>query len=231
MIIISAEKIAMINVKEKMKQDRSKASAMMKSKTDAYNLEVYSVASTLFGEAKDLDDKGIIRVAETIRNRYKFYNQNKVNGVSEITYRDIVSAPGQYLGFSRFSKKIVDDFKNFAQNLSTADRKKWDRCMAIAKQTVENKLQTNYAHGALGFNQASVERNKRYFKTDNVFKDDSSYVDDATKQSPHVFFGSCVISSLKTPQSKILARGGNPDEKKNVIAQNRILNSGRANTL
>lgn len=189
-------------VKEVMKQDKNKI------------LDFYSVAATLYSEAKDLDNKGITRVAETIRNRYNFYNKNKTSGVSNITYRDIVIAKGQYIGFNKYKGKKVSDFKKFEQNLTGAEKKKWERCKLLAAKLVSGKLNTNYARGAMGFNQASISANKKLFKTQKVFKDDSHYTDNPSKKSPHVFFGDFEMPPLKTPQGKLLAKGGNPAEEK-----------------
>lgn len=96
-------------------------------------LDMYSVTATLYAEAKDLDNKGIIRVAETIRNRYDFYDKNKTDKTDKITYRDIVSAPGQYIGFNAYKCKTVKDFYDYEKGLTVEDRKKWERCKSIAR--------------------------------------------------------------------------------------------------
>lgn len=215
----------MANIKEKMKNDARKASRVRSdmANSNPQQSEIYSVAATLYGEAKDLDSKGITRVAETIRNRYDYYSKNKAAGVDKITYRDIVAAPDQYKGFNAYKNKSIKDFKDFEKNLSAEDKKKWDRCMAIARKVVSGQLKTNYANGALGFNQATVEANKKNFKTTKVFKDDSCYADDPSKRSPHVFIGDYYMSPLKDAKGKLLAKGGNPNENgARVLAQNRM---------
>lgn len=211
----STEIVSGESAKEIMKNDAAKAADLANRKTAALGatenpLEVYSVAATLYSETKGLDDKGITRVAETIRNRYKYYNKNKIKGVNSISYRDIVSAPGQYAGFSPYKNKSLAGLKKFANDLPPAEKKNWNRCMEIAKQTVSGKLNTELARGALGFNKASVEYNKKAFKTDMAFKDDSCYVNNPARRSPHVFFGAYVLSPLKTPRGTTLAKGGNP---------------------
>lgn len=188
----------------------------------APNLDTYCVAATLYGEAGPLDDKGITRVAETIRNRYKYYDQNKAEGVNKINYRDIVAAPNQYLGFNAYKNMKLNDFKEFEKKLTGDEKKNWDRCMTIARQVVDGKLKTNYARGTLGFNKASVQTNKKMFKTNLVFKDDSKYADNPEKKSSHVFFGDFHISSLKNSKGKLLAKGGNPNQKNNLLAQAKI---------
>lgn len=212
------------NIKEQMKRDARKSSQIRVNldNSNAQQLDVYSVAATLYGEAQGLDNKGITRVAETIRNRHDFYNKNKAAGVSNITYRDIVAAPDQYKGFNIYKNKSVTDFKNFEKTLTGEEKKNWDRCMAVAKKVVNGQLHTDYAHGALGFNKASVEANKRNFKTANVFKDDSCYVNNPDKKSPHVFFGDYYMSPLKNAQGKVLAKGGNPNESTQILVQNQI---------
>lgn len=215
----------MAGIKEKMKEDAHKASQIRTNPTAVNNqkqLDIYSVAATLYGEAKDLDDKGMTRVAETVRNRYNYYSKNKVAGVDKITYRDIVAAPDQYKGFNVYKNKSVKDFRDFEKNLKGDDRKNWERCMALARKVVNNQLHSDYAHGALGFNKATVEANKKNFKTTNVFKDDSCYLSDPSKRSPHVFIGDYYMSPLKTAQGKLLAKGGNPNENKRVLAQNKM---------
>lgn len=222
----------MSTLKEKMKNDSQKASRIKNklANSNTKQLEVLSVTATLYGEAKDLDEKGVTRVAETIRNRYNYYSKNKVDGVDKITYRDVVAAPSQYLAFNAYRKKSVKDFSDYAKNLSPDDKKKWDRCMNIGRQVVNGQLKTNHANGALGFNQASVEANKKNFKTTKVFKDDSCYADDKTKRSPHVFIGDYHLSPLKNEKGKVLAKGGNPNEDAaRILAQNkkRQMVSGR----
>lgn len=184
-------------------------------------LDIYCVAATLYGEAGDLDEKGITRVAETIRNRHKYYSKEKAVDVEKITYRDIVAAPNQYQAFNAYKKKNVKDFDEYTKKLSPAEKTKWDRCMRIAKQVVNGRLKTDYANGALGFNKASVSVNKRTFKTTNVFKDDSHYADNPTKNSPHVFIGDYNLSPLITSKGKLLAKGGNPKDSGKLLVQNR----------
>lgn len=215
----------MRNIKEKMKTDAQKASRVRNNitKSNPQQSEIYSIAATLYGEAKDLDNKGITRVAETIRNRYNYYSQNKASGVNKITYRDIIAAPDQYKGFNVYRNKSIKDFQNLEKSLTGEEKKNWDRCMAIARKVVNGQLETNYANGALGFNKASVEANKRLFKTSNVFKDDSSYINNPDKKSPHVFFGDYYMSPLKNAQGKVLAKGGNPNENvSRVLVQNKM---------
>lgn len=221
----------MVSIKDRMKEDVNKMlsarcslkKALPKKKTATKNLELYSVTATLYGEARDLDSKGITRVAETIRNRQKYYAQNKAEEVKRITYRQIVSAPNQYVGFDPYKNKSLKDFQEFEKNLSAEEKKKWNRCMNVARKVVGGKLKTNYAKGALGFNRASVEANKKIFKTTNVFKDDSYYADNPKKQSPHVFFGDYHLLPLKDKKGKLLAKGGNPkeDETLKLLAQNK----------
>ncbi len=214
----------MSNLKEKMKSDARKAANVRKNigNNNAKQAEIYSVAATLYGEAKDLNNKGITRVAETIRNRYNFYNKNKADGVNKITYRDIVAAPDQYKGFNAYRNKSLKDFQDYEKNLKGDDRKNWDRCMALARKVVNGQLRTDYARGALGFNQASVETNKKMFKTTRVFKDDSYYIDDPTRCSPHVFIGDYYMAPLRDANGKLLAKGGNPNEKARILAQNKM---------
>ena len=232
-VIFKDLKSILKNDAEKVSQQKTKQNTAQKKKSApkkapaANNLDIYSVAATLYGEARDLDEKGITRVAETIRNRHTFYSQNKARGIKKITYRDIVSAPNQYIGFDEYKNKSLKDFKQFEKNLSPTEKKKWDRCMNIARQVVNSQLKTNYAKGALGFNQASVAANKRNFKTQLVFKDDACYKDNPKKSSPHVFFGDFHLLSLKDKNGKILAKGGNPkDDKSRLLAQNKKKQSG-----
>lgn len=215
----------MVGIKDTMKRDSRNAANLRGNIANRRDLEVYSVAATLYGEAGNLDDKGIVRVAETIRNRYEFYNKNKVAGVDRISYRDIVIAPNQYLGFNAYKNMRVSDFREFEKNLSDEDRRNWNRCMIIAQRTVNSQLKTNYARGAIGFNQASIESNKKMFDAKLVFKDDSCYMNDATKKSPHVFIGDLNMSPLKTPKGRLLANGGNPSEGRTVLAQIRQFSS------
>lgn len=190
-------------------------------------LEIYSVAATLYGEAGGLEKKGIIRVAETIRNRHTYYSKNKAKGVEKITYRDILCAPNQYLAFNVYKNKSLKDFQKYENDLSDREKKNWDICKEIAQQVVDNKLKSNLARGALGFNQASVAANQKNFNTTNVFKDDARYVNDPKKSSSHVFFGDFYLSPLKTPKGKLLAKGGNPkDDNPRYLAQKRT-NGGR----
>jgi hypothetical protein len=224
----------MASLKEQMKKDAEKKSGVQKPKKAApkkkisfpKDLELYSVAATLYGEAGELDNKGITRVAETIRNRYNYYNKNKAKNVEKITYRDIVAAKNQYIAFNAYKNKSLEDFQKFENSLSAKERIKWDRCIDIARKVVNGNLKTNYAIGALGFNQASIERNKRAFNTTNVFRDDSFYVDKPNKPSPHVFFGDFYLSPLKDKNGKLLAKGGNPKcDTSHLIAQNKTLKS------
>ncbi|MBQ8482165.1 MAG: hypothetical protein IJ532_06500 [Alphaproteobacteria bacterium] len=208
-----------------MKRDTRNAANLRGNITNSRDLDIYSVAATLYGEAGNLDNKGIIRVAETIRNRYEFYNKNRAQGVNKISYRDIVIAPNQYLGFNSYKKMKVSDFREFEKKLSDEERKNWNRCMIIAQRTVNSQLKTNYARGAVGFNKASIESNKKMFDAKLVFKDDSCYINNATKKSPHVFIGDLYMSPLKTPQGKLLAKGGNPSEGNTVFAQVRRFSS------
>lgn len=210
------------NIKEQMKQDARRASKIRNGQ-NAKNLDLYSVTATLYGEAQDLDDKGITMVAETIRNRHDFYNKNKINGTDKISYRDVVGAKNQYDGFNRYKNNTIKDFQEIEKNLSPENKKKWDRCKAIANKVVNGQLKTDYAHGAIGFNKASVEANKKAFKTNKVFKDDSCFANDRAKRSPHVFIADFELSSLKDAQGKIIAKGGNPSgNKSQVLAQNKI---------
>jgi len=160
----------MSGIKDKIRRDSRRATTIMRGigNPGTQAADVYSVAATLYGEAKDLDDIGVTRVAETIRNRYNFYTKNKADGVDKISYRDIVSAPGQYLGFNAFKNKSITDFKNFENSLSPEDKRKWNRCMIVAQRVVKGQLKTDYALGAMGFNQASVESNKKILKTIRV---------------------------------------------------------------
>ncbi|MBP5353165.1 MAG: cell wall hydrolase [Alphaproteobacteria bacterium] len=168
-------------------------------------LDLYSVAATLYGEAGCLDDQGITMVAETIRNRYNFYNGRKK--VDTISLRDVVIAKSQYLGFDKYKNKSVSDFKRFENSLSGQAKTNWNRCMAIAQQVANGTLNTNYAKGTAGFNQASVSYNKKTFNTQTVFADSSKYYG-SNKKSPHVFIGDFVISPLISPSGKKLAAGG-----------------------
>lgn len=210
----------MVGLKEKMKKDARNYSALQSKieNNDRRKADIYSVAATIYEEAKGLDDKGKTRVAETIRNRYNYYSKNTVNG-ARISYRDIVAAPGQYHGFSVHQNKKVTDFKKFENDLSPEQRQEWNRCVAIAQKMVDGRLNTDYAKGALGFNKASVAANKRNFNTDDVFKDDSCFLDSSRGHSPHVFFGSYHLAPLKDANGKVLAKGGNPNPSKNTLVQ------------
>jgi len=221
----------MSGIKDKIRRDSRRATTIMRGigNPGTQAADVYSVAATLYGEAKDLDDIGVTRVAETIRNRYNFYTKNKADGVDKISYRDIVSAPGQYLGFNAFKNKSITDFKNFENSLSPEDKRKWNRCMIVAQRVVKGQLKTDYALGAMGFNQASVESNKKIFKTTKVFKDDSCYIDDPKRKSPHVFIADFYISPLKNNQGKILAKGGNPNDNIKVLVRNSAIRARRSN--
>lgn len=204
-----------MNIENRMRQDFCNSKKFLTSiplPSSNTSLEVYRVAATLYSEAGGLNEKGIIRVAETIRNRYNFYKKNLTPGVAAITYTDIVAAPRQYLGYNPYKGKNLSWFQNFEKNLQAKgqEQKKaaWERCLKIARQVVNGQLTSNLAHGALGFNQASVESNRRTFGTQNVFRDDSTTV--AGKPSPHVFIGDYELSPLLTPNGKKLANGGNP---------------------
>lgn len=85
-------------------------------------------------------------------------------------------------------------------------------------------MHTDYAHGATGFNKASVMDNKRNFKTNKVFKDDSCYIDNPSRKSPHVFFGDYYMSPLKNAKGEVLAKGGNPNENTKILARVKINN-------
>ena len=168
-------------------------------------LDLYSVAATLYGEAGSLEDQGIYMVAETIRNRYNFYNQRKK--VDSISLRDIVIAKSQYLGFDKYKNKSLSQLKQEESRMSGQARRNWDRCMAIARQVADGTLSTNYARGAAAFNQASVNANKRTFKTESVFSDPSHWLG-SSRKSPHVFIGDFQIMNLMSPSGKKLASGG-----------------------
>jgi hypothetical protein len=213
----------MVLLYEQLKKESKKAAAVQTKTQNADKrlLDIYCVAATIYGEAKDLDTKGITRVAETIRNRYTFYNKNKAPNVGKIYYRDIVAAPRQYNAFSAYKNKSVTDFRNYEKKLTAEEREKWNRCMAIAKKVVNGQLKTDYARGAMSFNKSSIARNKRAFKTDNVFADDSNYYGKPDKHSPHVFIGDCYMSPLRTATGRTLAFGGYPNANTSVLAQAR----------
>ena len=168
-------------------------------------LDLYSVAATLYGEAGSLEDQGIYMVAETIRNRYNFYNQRKK--VDTISLRDIVIANSQYLGFDKYKSKSLSQLKQEEARLSGQARRNWDRCMNIARQVADGTLTTNYARGAAAFNQDSVRANQSTFRTKSVFADPSHWLG-SSRKSPHVFIGDFQIMSLLSPSGKKLASGG-----------------------
>ena len=68
----------MVGLKEKMQKDARNSAALQNriENADKRKLDVYSVAATIYEEAKGLDDKGKTRVAETIRNRHNYYSKN-----------------------------------------------------------------------------------------------------------------------------------------------------------